>query len=85
MATLQQSSMMAKQETKKLSEIDKSLVGKYNTVFDSEITVILTKDKQGNEQLEMANCVEQFRTPLFEPVTAIDLRGQIKANLITKI
>lgn len=76
---------MTKNETKKLSENDKSLVGKYKTVFDAQITVIASKDKQGNEQLEMANCVEQFKTPLFEPVSASDLKGQIKANLITKI
>ena len=70
---------------KKLSEIDKSLIGKYKTCFDVEIVVIASKDKFENEYLEMANCVGQFKTPLFEKVTPSDLEGQIKANLITKI
>ena len=70
---------------KKLSESDKSLIGKYKSCFDVEIVVIASKNKFGNEYLEMANCVGQFKTPLLEKVTPSDLEGQIKANLITKI
>jgi hypothetical protein len=76
---------MAKQEPKKLSELDKSFIGKYSTVFDNKIKVQLAKDKLGNEFLEIANCVPEFQTPLFEKVTVEHLKGQIKANLITKI
>lgn len=76
---------MAKQEPKRLSEKDKELIGKYTTVFNNQIKVQLSKDKLGNEYLEMANCVGQYQTPLFEKVTVEHLRGQLKANLITKI
>jgi hypothetical protein len=76
---------MAKQETKKLSENEKSLIGKYKTVFDNQIVVIASKDKLGNEHLEMANCVKDFQTPLFEKVTAKEIIIQINTNLITKI
>lgn len=76
---------MAKQEPKKLSEKDKELTGIYKTVFDNKITVIASKDKFGNEFLEMASCVPDFQTPLFEKVTTEHLRGQIKGRMITKI
>jgi hypothetical protein len=76
---------MAKQEIKKLSESDKSFIGKYKTVFDNQIVVIASKDKLGNEYLEMANCVKEFQTPLFEKVTANEIIIQINTNLITKI
>jgi predicted Mrr-cat superfamily restriction endonuclease len=76
---------MAKQETKKLSENDKSLIGKYKTVFDNEVSVIASKDKFGNEFLEIANCVKDFQTPLFEKAEPVEIERQIKDNLITKI
>jgi hypothetical protein len=76
---------MSKQEAKKLSENDRKLTGIYKTVFDNKITVIASKDKLGNEFLEVANCVPDFHTPLFSKVTAEHLRTQIKTNMITKI
>jgi len=76
---------MAKQETRKLSENDKSLIGKYKTVFTSEIVVIASKDKLGNEYLEWANVVGFAKTPLFEKVEAKEIERKIKAKLLTKI
>jgi hypothetical protein len=77
---------MSKQtELKKLSQNDKLLTGIYKTVFDNSITVIVSKDKLGNEFLEVANCVKDFQTPLFEKVTSEKLREQIKSNLIKKV
>jgi len=77
--------MSKQQELKKLSANDKSLTGIYKTVFDNSITVIVSKDKLGNEFLEVANCVKDFQTPLFEKVEPEKLRNQIESNLIKKV
>jgi hypothetical protein len=76
---------MTRQEPKKLSQNDKSYIGKYKTVFTSEIVVIASKDKLGNEYLEWANVVGFAKTPLFEKVEAKEIERKIKAKLITKI
>jgi len=77
---------MSKQvELKKLSANDKLLTGIYKTVLDNSITVIVSKDKLGNEFLEVANCVKDFQTPLFEKVSPEKLREQINSRLIKKV
>ena len=80
MATVQQGSV-----GKKLSENDKSLAGKYRTVFDYDISIIISKDKRGNEILEMGTVVGFGKTPLFEKVEARDIVAKLKAELIYKL
>ena len=76
---------MINKEITKLSENDKSLIGKYKTVFTAEIIVIVSKDKLGNEYLEWANAVGFAKTPLFEKVEAKEIKRKIEAKLLTKI
>ena len=79
MATVQQGSIRL------LSESDKSLAVKYRTVFDYDVSVIISKDKRGNEILEMGTVVGFGKTPLFEKVEASEIRGKIEAKLIVKL
>lgn len=81
MATMQQGSVV-----KKLSDSDKSLAGKYRNVFAYyDISIIISKDKRGNEFLEIGTCVGFGKTPLFDRVEASEIRGKIEAKLIIKI
>ena len=76
---------MAKQnEPKKLSENDKSYVGKYRTVTGGEISVIIQKTRNESEVLEWANVVE-FHNQTFYTTNAQELQKKINAKLITKI
>ena len=53
---------MAKQnEPKKLSESDKSYIGRYRTVIGGEISVIMQKTRNERELFEWAN-VHEFQS-----------------------
>ena len=76
---------MAKQnEPKKLSESDKSYIGRYRTVTGGEISVIMQKTRDESEVLEWANVVE-FHNQVFYPTNPQELQKKINAKLITKL
>jgi len=76
---------MAKQnEPKKLSENDKSYVGKYRTVTGGEISVMMQNTRNQSEVLEWANVVECHNQTVY-PTNPQELQKKIDAKLITKL
>jgi hypothetical protein len=78
---------MAKQDTTfnvKLSENDKSYIGKYQTVTGAKFDVMMDR-YNGRECLTMANEAPFFSNRAFHLTSAKELQEQIEAKLINKI
>lgn len=78
---------MAKKDTTyhiKLSENDKSYIGKYETLTGTRFDVMMDR-YNGRECLTMANEAPFYRNRAFHLTSAQDLKKQIEDSLITKI